>query len=260
MNELYEAAYLERLQKMAADRAAEYQSNKPFPYTYFDNFLPTKTLDAALSDFPEPRQIRWHEFDDPNQKKLAFDAVERLPDSIRSILYFLNSAPMTRFLETLTGIQGIIPDPYYVGGGLHQIKPGGHLEVHADFNKHEKLNLDRRINLLIYLNKDWEESYGGHFELWDREMKQAEAKILPLFNRCAIFSTTDFSFHGHPTPLACPPDRTRKSMALYYYSNGQTGGRSQRFSFHRVQRPSRRCEADRHCGARSSCVRWFRRL
>ncbi len=221
MNELYAPDFLKRLENLAKEKAAEYQNNKPFAHIYFDNFLPVAPLEAALADFPEPREIRWNEFDDPNQKKLAFDAVERLPDTIREILYFLNSAPMTRFLETLTGIKGVISDPYYVGGGLHQIKPGGHLEVHADFNKHEQLNLDRRINVLVYLNKNWEESYGGNFELWNRDMTQAEAKILPLFNRCAIFSTTDFSYHGHPTPLACPPDRTRKSIATYYYSNGR---------------------------------------
>jgi Rps23 Pro-64 3,4-dihydroxylase Tpa1-like proline 4-hydroxylase len=128
---------------------------------------------------------------------------------------------MLRFLEVLTGIKGIISDPYFTGGGLHQIKRGGKLSVHADFNFHNDLKLDRRINVLVYLNKDWEEAYGGHFELWDRDMSKAQQKILPLFNRCAIFSTTSYSYHGHPTPLACPPDRTRKSIATYYYSNGR---------------------------------------
>jgi Rps23 Pro-64 3,4-dihydroxylase Tpa1-like proline 4-hydroxylase len=128
---------------------------------------------------------------------------------------------MLDFLETLTGIQGVISDPHFVGGGLHQIVPGGKLDVHADFNRHNKLKIDRRINVLVYMNKDWHEEYGGHFELWDKEMKQAEAKILPLFNRCAIFSTTSTSYHGHPTPLSCPPDRTRKSIATYYYTAGR---------------------------------------
>jgi hypothetical protein len=52
-------------------------------------------------------------------------------------------------------------------------------------------------------------------------MTRAERKILPVFNRCAIFNTTSTSYHGHPTPLACPPDRTRKSIASYYYTNGR---------------------------------------
>ncbi|MFD2145323.1 2OG-Fe(II) oxygenase [Mucilaginibacter antarcticus] len=95
------------------------------------------------------------------------------------------------------------------------------LKIHADFNKHETTWLDRRINLLVYLNKDWDECYGGHFELWDKDLTRSFQKILPLFNRVAIFSTTDFSYHGHPNALTCPPDRSRKSLALYYYSNGR---------------------------------------
>ena len=221
MSVLYSDEYLAKLEALARDKAAEYAANQPFPHIYFDDFLPVEAAEAALRDFPQPRQLKWTEFTNQNEKKLAFDYVEKLPTSIRDVLYFLNSRPMIKFLEVLTGIKGVIPDPYFVGGGLHQIKPGGHLEVHADFNWHEQLQLDRRINVLVYLNKDWHEEYGGHFELWNRDMTKAERKILPLFNRCAIFSTTDYSYHGHPTPLSCPPDRSRKSLATYYYSNGR---------------------------------------
>jgi len=221
MNELLSDEFLHKLETLAQDKAEEYKNNKPFPHIFFDNFLPTKAAEAALRDFPQPRQLTWSEFNNPNEKKLAFDVVEKLPSADRDVLYFLNSRPMLQFLEVLTGIESVIPDPYYSGGGLHQIVPGGKLEVHADFNFHTKLKLDRRINVLIYLNKDWKEEYGGHFELWNRDMTRAEQKILPIFNRCAIFSTTSFSYHGHPNPLSCPPDRTRKSIATYYYSNGR---------------------------------------
>jgi Rps23 Pro-64 3,4-dihydroxylase Tpa1-like proline 4-hydroxylase len=216
MSTLFSDENLANLDRLARENAARYQANLPFAHIYFDNFLPTSDAEAVLRDFPSPKELKWNEFSNQNERKLAFDVVEKLPDSIRDVMYFLNSRPVIQFLETLTGIDGVIPDPYFVGGGLHQIKPGGHLEVHADFNRHEKLKLDRRINLLLYLNKDWKEEYGGHFELWNRDVTQAEQKILPLFNRCAIFSTTDYSFHGHPTPLTCPPDRSRKSLATYY--------------------------------------------
>jgi len=219
--ELFSDAFSKKLEALARDNAERYQSNRPFAHIYFDDFLPLAAAEAALRDFPEPKQLTWQQFDRPTERKLAFDAVEKLPSNVRQTLFFLNSRPMIQFLEVLTGIDGVIPDPYYLGGGLHQIKPGGNLEVHVDFNRHTKLKLDRRINVLIYLNKDWNEEYGGHFELWNRDMSAAGQKILPVFNRCAIFSTTEFSYHGHPTPLACPPNRTRKSMATYYYSNGR---------------------------------------
>ncbi|WP_162625617.1 2OG-Fe(II) oxygenase, partial [Mycolicibacterium llatzerense] len=98
---------------------------------------------------------------------------------------------------------------------------GGFLKVHADFNRHHRLNLDRRLNGLLYLNKDWEESWGGHIQLWDRDMQHCVQKSLPIFNRFLLFATTDFSYHGHPDPLTCPPHRARRSMALYYYTNGR---------------------------------------
>ncbi len=222
MNALLSDQFTQKLETLAQAKAEEYKANQPYPHIYFDDFLPVDVAEAALRDFPEPKEADWRAYKDVNQhKKLAFDAVEKLPQSIRDVLYFLNTRPMLKFLETLTGIQSVLPDPHYVGGGLHQIRPGGLLEVHADFSYHHGLRLDRRINVLIYLNKDWKEEYGGHFELWDREVKRAEKRILPIFNRCAIFSTTSVSFHGHPVPLACPPDRNRKSIATYYYSNGR---------------------------------------
>ena len=112
------------------------------------------------------------------------------------LLEFVKGCVFLEFLESLTGIDGLIPDPYYEGGGLHPIVPGGFLKVHADFNWHKDLKLDRRLNVIVYLNRNWKEEYGGHLELWNREMTRCERRVLPIFNRCVIFSTTDFSYHG----------------------------------------------------------------
>ncbi|EDK72835.1 conserved hypothetical protein [candidate division TM7 genomosp. GTL1] len=136
-------------------------------------------------------------------------------------MHYLNSQPFLEFLSILTGIDALMPDPYFEGGGAHQILPGGLLKIHADFNKSRLTGLDRRLNVLVYMNKDWNEDWGGHFELWDRDMMSAVKKIAPHFNRMAIFTTTSYSYHGHPDALKCPPDRSRKSLALYYYTNGR---------------------------------------
>ena len=202
--------------------AARYRDARPFTHIALDGLFDDAALDAVLREFPGPEQMKWMRFDNPLEKKLGFfHETGVLADAVRRFLDAMNSFEMLLWLEALTGIEGLIPDPYFGGGGLHQIEPGGFLKVHADFNVHPKLKLDRRLNMLIYLNKEWREEWGGHLELWDTEGRGAVERILPLFNRTVVFSTGDTSYHGHPHPLASPPGVTRKSVSLYYYTAGR---------------------------------------
>ncbi len=209
------------LETLAEENRSVYAQADPFPHIVMDEFFPKEVLEEVLEEFPSPSQIQWRKLEHANSKKLASESESHMGDITRALIYQLNSSVFINFLERLTGIEGLIPDPHLWGGGLHQIEREGYLGIHADFNKHPRLQLDRRLNLLVYLNKDWKEEYGGHLELWDRGMKSCEKKALPIFNRVVIFNTTDFSYHGHPNPLNCPPGWTRKSLALYYYSNGR---------------------------------------
>ena len=203
----------------------DYMGARPFPNIVFENFFEPNFLKSVLGEFPDLSQHNAKQFENAFEKKWAGNGEALFGENTKSLMNYLNSEPFLRFLQELTGIkETLIGDPYYVGGGQHEIKRGGLLKVHVDFNKHPLLGLDRRLNVLIYLNEDWQESFGGHFELWNKSMKQCEKKILPSFNKLAIFSTTDISYHGHPDPLMCPEDRSRKSLALYYYTNGRPKG------------------------------------
>lgn len=212
---------LARMKDLEQQAHASYVNAKPYPHVVFDNFFDPELVDLVLSEFPKPGQISWQQFDNEQEIKLASSAEANFGPITRLFLYHLNSITFLNFLSAVTGIINLIPDPGFDGGGLHQIVRGGKLGVHADFNKHRGSNLDRRLNLLLYLNKDWREEYDGQLQLWNREMTQCEAKVLPLFNRVMIFGTTDFTYHGHPDPLQCPEGMTRKSLALYYFSNGR---------------------------------------
>jgi hypothetical protein len=206
---------------LAREHARAYQSAAPFPHVVIDDFLPPDVLRPVLAEFPHAGGPSWERYDDPLQKKLGSRDEEALGPATRLLLQQFNSSAFVAFLEELTGIDGLVPDPWLEGGGLHQIVRGGLLKVHVDFNKHTDTRLDRRINALLYLNEDWQEAYGGHLELWTEDMLRCAKKVLPIFDRLVVFNTTDFANHGHPDPLACPENRSRKSIALYYYSNGR---------------------------------------
>jgi Rps23 Pro-64 3,4-dihydroxylase Tpa1-like proline 4-hydroxylase len=212
---------LSRMKELGASAHSSYINARPFPHIVFDDFFDPSLLDLVLPEFPQPGAIRWQHFDNEREIKLASASESSFGPATRLLLYHLNSITFLEFLSAVTGIANLIPDPSFEGGGLHQIVRGGKLAIHADFNRHRNYNLDRRLNLLLYLNKDWRDEYGGHLQLWDRDMSRCEAKVLPLFNRVMIFGTTDFTYHGHPDPLQCPESMTRKSLALYYFSNGR---------------------------------------
>ena len=213
--------YNDRYEQMGRQLRDQYAKAEPFPHAVIDDFLPAEVCEALLADFPTPAADEWMRQKRHHSLKLSTRSELLFGDFTRSVLAQFNGPGGLRFLETLTGIEGLIPDPHFEGGGLHQIERGGYLKVHADFNRLTRLNLDRRLNLILYLNKDWCEEYNGHLELWDRTMSHAVCKIPPILNRCVIFSTTDWAYHGHPDPLACPEGMTRKSMALYYYTAGR---------------------------------------
>ena len=210
------------LSKVAAENCKNYITAKPFPSIVFDNFFEENILNQILNDFPKNIKDIGNEYNNKAEKKLSLNQSEKFSQITNNFINYLNSAPFVKFLNSLTGIQEtLITDPYLAGGGLHELKDGGHLNVHADFNQHPKMKLDRRLNILIYLNHNWREINGGHLELWDKEMKKCEKKILPVFNRMVVFSTTDFSYHGNPEKVKVDQLNSRKSIALYYYSNGR---------------------------------------
>ena len=211
------------LEQIALKEKSNYLNAEPFPNIVFKNFFKDDYLNLILKEFPDLSKIEGSQnYNVKNEVKLSNKNYNKFPKNIRKIIDFLNSNVFLNFLQTLTSIkEKLISDPHLEGGGLHEIKRGGVLKIHTDFNRHPFLDLDRRVNVLIYLNKDWQNHYGGDLEFWNLNMSKCEKKISPAFNTMAIFSTNDFSNHGHPELLNCPEEMSRKSLALYYFSSGR---------------------------------------
>ena len=200
-----------------------YKKNNPFPHIEFNNFFCENFLKKVLNEFPDLSKLNNSEkYNSKNEVKLSNNKYDNFSTNTKKFIDFLNSSKFLLFLKKLTSIEeNLVADRHLMGGGLHEIKRGGVLKIHTDFNRHPFLPLDRRLNLLIYLNENWSDSFGGQLELWDQNMKKAVKKISPTFNKIVIFSTNDFSNQGHPEPLKCPEGLSRKSLALYYFFSGR---------------------------------------
>ncbi len=197
-----------------------YQNKKPFRYIKFDNFFRDRVAKAVYEGFPAISDGQWDGTTYLDQKN-KFQKNNFENESIfRKVFAELNSPQFIQWLEQLTGITELTGDEELFGGGLHQSINGAFLNVHVDYNIHPKSKMHRRLNVLVYMNPDWKEDYGGHLELWD--IKEGKKKLLesfaPGYNSCVIFETNEHSFHGHPRPLKTPPGVNRKSIATYYYT------------------------------------------
>lgn len=209
------------------DHSETFQNNYPFPYISLDNFFTEEIIEQVYKEFPdEGSELFTWKSNDVNSKKLMCQDPNLIENNLPTIHKFINYLNSSEFLDQvskLTGIPNLIGDSKLAGGGLHQITNGGFLNVHADFNISDQLpDLNRRLNIIIYLSKDWKEEYNGQLELWDTDLTEAKKSVYPKFNRVVIFNTQPdgdvVAYHGHPIPLETPEGVNRKSIALYYYT------------------------------------------
>jgi hypothetical protein len=195
-----------------------YASAPPFPHIILDDVLHPDVFERAVREFPDAQSGAWLSYIHVNERKHGNVAADSWPPTLRTIAEAMTSDRFVRFLDDLTGHDGLLADWSMDGGGLHQTRSGGHLNIHADFSAHHTHERwARKVNVLLYLNDAWDPSWGGELELWERDMSRCASAVAPVGNRALIFTTSLDSFHGHPDPLRCPPDVTRKSMALYYF-------------------------------------------
>ena len=192
---------------------------EPFPHLVLDNFLDTRIANKLLVEHESQGESKsWGAYNHFNERKSGITKYDMMGETTKAVIDELSSQSFLNWLEKLTGISGLISDPDLDGGGLHMIERGGFLNVHVDFLAHTtKRNWSRQLNLLLYLNKDWNPEWNGALEFWDKSMTKPIQKIQPLFNRCVIFNTCEGSYHGHPNPLSCPANIQRRSLALYYF-------------------------------------------
>jgi hypothetical protein len=209
----------DRLEAELEAHRSTYRSARPFPHIVLDDVVRPDALAAVYEEFRVVDEDTWRKYLHVNERKYANTDDSTWGPMTREVAGAFASDRFLAFLGELTGFEDLIPDTTYDGGGLHRSLRGGYLNVHADFTAHHAHeSWRRRVNLLLYLNEDWDPAWGGSLELWSRDMQQCEETVVPLGNRMLLFTTSEDAYHGHPDPLACPPGHARQSMALYYFT------------------------------------------
>jgi Rps23 Pro-64 3,4-dihydroxylase Tpa1-like proline 4-hydroxylase len=205
--------------RFAEEHSRAFQEAQPFPHLVFDYFLRPEVAEQLLADF-DVSEHGWTYLHHINEKKKQLTNRERMQSTTLQVIDGLQTPEFIRTLEVVTGLDRLIPDPELEGSGMHETGRGGYLNMHVDFISHAvRRSWRRQLNLLVYLNHDWQDEYGGHLEFWTRKMENCAVRIAPKFNRCVVFQTSKISYHGYPKPLLCPEGRKRRSLALYYYQD-----------------------------------------
>jgi 2OG-Fe(II) oxygenase superfamily len=197
-----------------------FQKATPFPYVVIDDFLDPAFVREVSACYPtfEQALLQGFAFNFVNeQRKVQINDSARFADPVRRLNEAISAPKFLADLEYVTGIPRLMTDEKLGGGGMHLTGSGGRLDVHVDFNRIEERQIFRRLNILIYLNTEWKDDWGGQIELWDKDVKVRHLSSLPVLNRCLIFQTSDISYHG-VRPITAPPDVVRKSFAAYYYT------------------------------------------
>jgi Rps23 Pro-64 3,4-dihydroxylase Tpa1-like proline 4-hydroxylase len=195
----------------------DFLNKEPFEHVIIDDFLELSYAEKICELFPSPDNS-WHEYKNPIEVKYAFDNINNLPVELKNYFYYLSTSEITNIIRNITTINDLEHDEYLHGAGLHIHPRNGRLNIHLDYEKHPFSGKERRLNIILFMSKDWNTNWNGANELWNSDVSKCIAKTDVKFNRAILFKTNDISWHGLPEKLQCPNDVFRKSLAYYYVS------------------------------------------
>ena len=198
---------------------SKFMNAEPFEHIIIPNFLNDEYAEEIYNNFPcDIKNNMWYEYKNPIEYKYANDKISNMPLCIKKIFNLLSCRDIIENISKLSGIENLEYDPYLHGAGLHIHPTGGKLDMHLDYEKHPFLDKERRLNIILYMSKDWKEEWNGETQLWDKNMEKCIVKSPVKFNTAIIFKTNEISWHGLPEPICCTENVLRKSLAYYYIS------------------------------------------
>jgi hypothetical protein len=203
------------------DYAIDYAHGEPVPWLVFDDFLPEDLLCLVQDEIDLIPAHVWSKFTRAGSMMQECNNLKFAP-TIRDLALNLNSHEFLQWLESMTGIDRIVPDPHFIGAGLMRCYAGDSLKLHTDFNWNEQLHLNRCLSMILYLSRDWQESWQGSLEFWDFDRTKCLHRIVPKPNRLLIWNYDERLIHGHPQPLTCPDTASRDGLRMFYFTSNAT--------------------------------------
>jgi hypothetical protein len=227
------AVAIQRISETVVARADEFREAflhaAPFKHGMIEGFFEPAFADRLLAEFPSfDLKLARNEMGELGGKAVN-TKIREISPAYEELYETIGSKPFLELMSRLSGIPDLIMDPKLYGGGTHDNRHGQELDAHVDFNYDEAQNLHRRLNIIVYMNKEWKTEWGGAIEIhsnpWDHAGNRIRA-FDPLFNRCVMFETNEYSWHGFPK-INLPEDKrhlTRKSISIYLYTKDRPAG------------------------------------
>ena len=198
---------------------SKFQSASPFGNVVINDFLRSDIAEKVFKSFPSNYE-EWHNYNNPLEVKCAYDDIDNMDKSIQKVFLALSTQYAINKFSYITGIENLEYDPCLHGAGLHAHPRNGRLQLHLDYEKHPILiDKERRLNIILFLTKDWKKEWNGSNQLWNQNLTKAEVCTEVKFNTAIIFQTNNISWHGLPDKIQCPENVFRKSLAYYYISD-----------------------------------------
>jgi len=195
----------------------KFTNAEPFPHIVINNFFSDDTIKKIIEEFPDQNQPMWFLYYNPIEHKRAINDISKIPPYIKECIEMINHNEFINIMSKISGIDGLGADEFLHGGGLHSYPSNGKLNIHLDYSIHPLSGKERRLNLIIFVNNEWDNSWGGNLQLLDDpDNPQKKVVIEPKFNSAVLFQTCDLSYHGLPDLIKCPKNLSRNSLAVYY--------------------------------------------
>jgi len=217
--DIFNSTYL--TENTRKDLRQSFDDAKPYRHLVLDNFLKEEVALETYENFPGVEALKTH-WKGLNENKAEGSDFGVFHPVFSKIKEQMTTPEFYKWITDVTGIEDVFITDDQMGSGIHQGSNGSFLDIHIDFNIHHVKNVHRRLNLLIYLEKNWKDEYGGGLEMWNADMTNCDKTVMPDFNRCVIFETSEISYHGY-SKITIPEGVTRKSFFAYFYTNEREG-------------------------------------